>query len=377
MTEGTASPTCCTSPAVLLGKGLISAAHRGIYTSQISTSAGTLTKLHILKNSLQIPLFQWESLEQIVCVLAYMSRELHTSLGLVGRRLPFFSSSESRGEGGGVAFCPSIFFWGESSVTGVMGASRGAEPGGVSGIPMKEATGVLGNVPGVTWEREKPHCSKPHSTTRTSPACCFPQEHWSSTPQTPTPFTHCPYSRHVLSPFPCPAEPLPRHSQTAWPTHWGPYTAFDPGTGSPQTGKRISSSTVTNHATAPDVCKARQGLRPRPLLCDGCRAPCPRLGFPSHPEKDPYPWTGLIPSRLGQISEGIIPARGGGASRRTNHHPRESSRWVLNGLASWKGTETEVRYCDSIMDSPQELPLTLSWRTLREQFMLQGLLAPH
>lgn len=138
------------SPAVLLGKGLTSAAHRGISISQIITSAGTLTKLHIFKNSLQIPFFQWESLEQIIRVLAYMSRELHTSLGLVGRRLPFFSSSESRGEGGGVAFCPSIFFWGESSVTGVMGASRGAEPGGVSGIPMKEATGVLGNVPGVT-----------------------------------------------------------------------------------------------------------------------------------------------------------------------------------------------------------------------------------
>lgn len=107
-------------------------------------------KNYVFKKPFQFPLFQWESLEQIVCVLAYMSRELHTSLGLVGRRLPFFSSSESRGEGGGVAFCPSIFFWGESSVTGVMGASRGAEPGGVSGIPMKEATGVLGNVPGVT-----------------------------------------------------------------------------------------------------------------------------------------------------------------------------------------------------------------------------------
>lgn len=135
------------SPA---GKGAHLCSSQGdLYLSGI-TSAGTLTKLHIFKNSWQLPLFQWESLEQIVCVLAYMSRELHTSLGLVGRRLPFFSSSESRGEGGGVAFCPSIFFWGESSVTGVMGASRGAEPGGVSGIPMKEATGVLGNVPGVT-----------------------------------------------------------------------------------------------------------------------------------------------------------------------------------------------------------------------------------
>lgn len=142
----------------------------------------------------------------------------------------------------------------------------------------------------------------------------------------------------------------------------GPYTALDPGTGSPQTGKRtwISSSAVTNHTAAPEICKARQGLLPRPLLCDGCRAPCPKLGFPSHPEKDPYPWTGLIPSRLGQISEGIIPTRGGGASRRTNHHPRESSRWVLNGLASWKRTETKVRARDSIVDSPQELPLTLS-----------------
>lgn len=68
----------------------------------------------------------------------------------MGRRLPFFSSSESRGEGGGVAFCPSIFFWVESSVTGVKGASKEVEPIGVSGIPMKEATGVLGNVPGVT-----------------------------------------------------------------------------------------------------------------------------------------------------------------------------------------------------------------------------------
>lgn len=135
------------SPA---GKGSHLCGSQGYLYLSDMTSAGTLTKLHIFKNSLQIPLFQWESLEQIVCVLAYMSRELHTSLGLVGRRLPFFSSSESRGEGGGVAFCPSIFFWGESSVTGVMGASRGAEPGGVSGIPMKEATGVLGNVPGVT-----------------------------------------------------------------------------------------------------------------------------------------------------------------------------------------------------------------------------------
>ena len=72
-------------------------------------------------------------------------------MGLVGRRLPFFKSSDSRGEGGGVAFCPSIFFWGESSVTGVMGASKGAEPGGrVSGIPGNEVTGVLGKVPGVT-----------------------------------------------------------------------------------------------------------------------------------------------------------------------------------------------------------------------------------
>lgn len=83
--------------------------------------------------------------------LSNTHRSLHTSLGLVGRRLPFFKSSDSRGEGGGVAFCPSIFFWGESSVTGVMGASKGAEPGGrVSGIPGNEVTGVLGKVPGVT-----------------------------------------------------------------------------------------------------------------------------------------------------------------------------------------------------------------------------------
>lgn len=140
------SPTA----TLLLGKGPSSVARRGNCISQISLLSGLSQKLYILKKLLQLPLFHWESLEQVVCVLAYMSRELHTSLGLVGRRLPFFSSSESRGEGGGVAFCPSIFFWGESSVTGVMGASRGAEPGGVSGIPMKEATGVLGNVPGVT-----------------------------------------------------------------------------------------------------------------------------------------------------------------------------------------------------------------------------------
>lgn len=142
--------SCSPAPTVLPGKGPISVAHRVNYISQISLLLGVSQKLYVFKKPLQLPLFQWESLEQVVCVLAYMSRELHTSLGLVGRRLPFFSSSESRGEGGGVAFCPSIFFWGESSVTGVMGASRGAEPGGVSGIPMKEATGVLGNVPGVT-----------------------------------------------------------------------------------------------------------------------------------------------------------------------------------------------------------------------------------
>lgn len=139
------------SPAatVLPGKGPHSVAHGGNCISQIHF-CWDLTKTVRFKKAFAATLFHWESLEQVVCVLAYMSRELHTSLGLVGRRLPFFSSSESRGEGGGVAFCPSIFFWGESSVTGVMGASRGAEPGGVSGIPMKEATGVLGNVPGVT-----------------------------------------------------------------------------------------------------------------------------------------------------------------------------------------------------------------------------------
>lgn len=41
----------------------------------------------------------------------------HTSLGLVGRRLPFFSSSERRGDGGGVAFWPKSFFCGDSSRT--------------------------------------------------------------------------------------------------------------------------------------------------------------------------------------------------------------------------------------------------------------------
>lgn len=106
--------------------------------------------------------------------------------------------------------------------------------------------------------------------------------------------------------------------------------------------------------------KQGKGFSPGPFLCDGCRAPCPKLGFPSHLEKDPHPWAGLIPRGLGEVSEGIIPPRGGGASRRTNHHPREPSRWVLNGLAGWKRTETKVRVRDSIVDSPQALPLTLS-----------------
>ena len=39
----------------------------------------------------------------------------HTSLGLVGMKLPFFSSSERRGDGGGVAFWPKSFFCGDSS----------------------------------------------------------------------------------------------------------------------------------------------------------------------------------------------------------------------------------------------------------------------
>lgn len=69
----------------------------------------------------------------------------------MGNRLPFFRSSDNSGEGGGVAFCP-VFFWGESSITGVNGDSKGAgRGGGVSGMPMKEEeTGVLGKDPTLT-----------------------------------------------------------------------------------------------------------------------------------------------------------------------------------------------------------------------------------
>lgn len=53
-----------------------------------------------------------------------------TRRGLAEMRLPFFSSSDSRGEGGGVAFWDRSLFCGESSTRAASPPSLGPGPGG-------------------------------------------------------------------------------------------------------------------------------------------------------------------------------------------------------------------------------------------------------
>lgn len=55
---------------------------------------------------------------------------LLTRRGLAEMRLPFFSSSDSRGEGGGVAFWARSLFCGESSTRTASPPSLGPGPGG-------------------------------------------------------------------------------------------------------------------------------------------------------------------------------------------------------------------------------------------------------
>lgn len=72
--------------------------------------------------------------------LSNTHRSLHTSLGLVGREAALLQELlTAEGKGVELLSVQASFLWGESSVTGVMGASKGAEPGGrVSGIPGNE-----------------------------------------------------------------------------------------------------------------------------------------------------------------------------------------------------------------------------------------------
>lgn len=52
-----------------------------------------------------------------------------TKRGLAEMRLPFFSNSDRRGEGGGVAFWAKSLFWGESSTNAARPPSLGPGPG--------------------------------------------------------------------------------------------------------------------------------------------------------------------------------------------------------------------------------------------------------
>lgn len=65
-----------------------------------------------------------------MCLLVVVILLALTRRGLAEMRFPFFSSSDNRGDGGGVAFCVRSLFWGESSARGARPPSFGPDTGG-------------------------------------------------------------------------------------------------------------------------------------------------------------------------------------------------------------------------------------------------------
>lgn len=263
MTEGTASPKCCMSPAVLLGKGLT-----GVFLLlRLSLLLGLSQNCTFLKILCRSPFFSGKVWSKLFVCLHIWAESSIPAWGLWAGDCPSSAALRAEGKEAELLFVLASFSGVNHQWLGSWGHPGEQSLEGCQGFQWRRQLGCWAM--SLAWpEKEKNHTVQSHTP-----------------PHGPAPLAASPKSidpahhRHLLHslaaptpgmcfhPFPALQSHFPG-TQTAWPTHWCPYMAFDPGTGSPQTEKRtwISSSTVTNHTTAPEVCKARQGLLPRPLL---------------------------------------------------------------------------------------------------------------
>lgn len=105
--------------------GLAVAACTPLAKLPVESASPTWQRNTIRLNSLVAFLFKNQLLQAEILQVMFLTRR-----GLADMRFPFFSSSDNRGDGGGVAFWVRSLFCGESSTRAARPPSLGPDPGG-------------------------------------------------------------------------------------------------------------------------------------------------------------------------------------------------------------------------------------------------------